>query len=619
MSEHALVGLIKDGYYKNWSDQRRDTLETTWSMAYDAFRGEYSSANLEKWKALEGSTWRSKVFVRITKMKVVSAVAQINDIYFQGGKIPFSVTPTPISDDMQGLFLPPDIADLRAKGMSRKIDDIFTECKAADRQKMAILEMAIYGMSVLKAPVMRQKERLRYRMQTPRIAAMADMMLGTQLAQKYSRHVLTPEMINIPVVEHPNLWDMFWDMEGDFQEGQGVIQRVMMTPAMLRKYANMPGFDKAAINRVIAKVGQTESSSSSESNLGPGRDKMLNPKRNIRVLDFCGAAPVKSLKDTKLYEEKDDGKEREIITVIAEGEIIFQPQKNPWPGNLRPYHAAVWEALPHESHGIGVPENVKDSQMMINGSTRCYIDNKALSGNVLMAGNPRMLAPGQNRSIYGGKYFELAESVTDARQAIQFFSPPDIGAGILEMINLFERFADEESNLPKLLEGEKSVGDPKTAFAFSKLVEAANKALGNVIKNIDTGQTQPIVESLYNWLMVTAPDENIKGDFNCKANGFGVYADRIIQAENLQMFLTFMLANQTLTAFPKSDIFLQEIARCRNIDPDKFLKTMDEVTADMEQRAHLEALAQGIAPPGMGGPGGEVPGQEIPPQEQLAA
>ncbi len=506
MPEHALVGLIRDGYYKDWADQRRDTLETTWSLAYDSFRGEYSSGNLEKWKALEGTNWRSKVFVRITKMKVVSAVAQINDIYFQGGKIPFSVSPTPISDDMQGIFLPPDIADLRAKGMSRRIDDIFTECKAADLQKMAILEMAIYGMSVLKAPVMRQKERLRYRMQTPRIAAMADMMLGTQLAQKYSRHVLTPEMINVPVVEHPNLWDMFWDMEGDFQDGQGVIQRVMMTPAMLRKYANIPGFDKAVIDRVIANAGSGGSASSSESNQGPGRDKMLNPKRNIRVLDFCGAVPVNKLKETKLYNERDDGKEREIIAVIADGEIIYQPQKNPWPGNLRPYHPAVWEALPHESHGIGVPENLKDSQMMINGSVRTYIDNKSLSGNVLMAGNPRMLAPGQNRSVYPGKYFELAEAVTDARQALQFFSPPDVGGGILEMINLFERFADEESNLPKLLEGEKSVGDPKTAFAFSKLVEAANKALGNVIKNIDGGQTQPIVESLYHWLMVTDPD-----------------------------------------------------------------------------------------------------------------
>lgn len=611
---HALVELIKDGYYKDWSDARRDTLEEVWSLAYDAFRGEYSSGNLEKWKKLEGTTWRSKVFVRITKMKITAAVAQINDVYFQGGKIPFSVSPTPISDDLQGLILPPEVAEQRAKAMTKREEDIFVEAKAVAKQKMAILEMAIYGMSFLKAPVIRQIERLRYQMQTPKIAAMADMFLGTQLAQKYGRHVLTPITVSIPMIEHANLWDMFWDMEGDIQDGQGVIQRVMMTPGMLRRYATNPGFDQAAIKRVIAKAGDQTSGSASQSNLGPARDKISNPKRNICVLDFCGGVPVKKLKDTKLYDEKDDGREREIITIMAEDEIIFQPQKNPWPGNLRPYHKAVWEALPHESFGVGIAENLKDSQMMVNGGVRTYIDNKSLSGNVLMAGNPRMLAPGQNRSVYPGKYFELAEGVQDVRTAIQFFSPPDIGQGMLEMINLFERFADEESNLPKLLEGEKSVGDPKTAFAFSKLVEAANKALGNVIKNIDDGHTQPVVDAFYHWLMVTDPDESIKGDYNCKANGFGVYSDRVIQGENLMMYLNFMLSNEILDQFPKVDIFLQEIAKCRNIDPDKFLNTIDEVTAKMEQQAQLQAMAQGIAPPGQG-----APEEEIPPEEQMAA
>jgi hypothetical protein len=616
MSDKDLVGLIKDGYYKDWSDQRRDSLEATWSMAYDAYRGDYSSGNLERWKALEGTTWRSKVFVRLTKMKVVAAVSQINDVYFQGGKLPFSVTPTPIPDDMQGMALDPKIAEERAGRMSKRIEDIFVECRAAALQKMANLEMAIYGMSVLKAPVMRQKERLSYQMQTPPLAAMADMFLGTQLAQKYGRHVLTPQMISIPMVEHPNLWDMFWDMEGDFQEGQGVIQRVMMSPAMLRKYALIPGFDRKAIDSVISKMGHTESSSTTETNLGPGRDKIMKSKRNIRVLDCCVSVPVKTLRETALYNEKDDGREREIITIIADDEVIFKAQKNPWPGNLRPYHLAVWEAIPHESHGIGVPENLKDSQMMINGSVRTYIDNKSLAGNVLMAGNPRMLAPGQNRTVYPGKYFELAENVQDVREALQFFSPPDIGGGMLEMINLFERFADEESNLPKLLEGQKQVGDPKTAFAFGKLVEAANKALGNVIKNIDDGQTQPIVDAFYHWLMVTDPDENIKGDYNCKANGFGVYSDRVIQGDNLQMFLAFMLGNEILSAYPKTDVFLQEIAKCRNIDPDKFLKTVDEVTAEMMQKMQAEiqmqAAANGIAPPpGQGGPEEEVPPEEM--------
>ncbi len=222
-----------------------------------------------------------------------------------------------------------------------------------------------------------------------------------------------------------------------------------------------------------------------------------------------------------------------------------------------------------------------------------------------MAGNPRNLAPGQNRSVYPGKFFELAEHIQDARAGFMFFSPPDVGDGLLELINLAERFADQESNLPKLLEGEKSVGDPKTAFAFGKLVENANKALGKVIGNIDSGHTEPMVTGLYHWLMATDSDESIKGDYTCKANGFGVFNDRVVQGENLQMFLAFMLSNQMLQEWPNVEWFLNEIAIKRNIDPDLALKKFDQVVE--ERMAKLQFEADQIAPPGNGGGEEQIP------------
>ena len=603
MAESKLVEKIKQ-FYKDWSDERQD-LEDIWSMSYDAYRGDYSSGNLEKWKQLEGTTWRSKVFVRLTKMKVIAAVAQIEDIYFQNGQLPYSILPTPISEDMSGMFLPPEEAEARAKGMSKKIDDILTETNAAQKEMMAILELAIYGMSIIEAPILREKTRMRYQMQVPPLVGMADMILGTQLTQKYARHILVPETVLLPAIEHNNLWDYFWDPEGeDLQRGQGVIKRVWMTPGMLRTYMNFPGFDKQAILKVIGKVSDRKGSS--ESNEGPGREKLRNKRRTIQVLNFCGRMPVSDLENTKLWDEKEkEGKEREIVSVIAEDEVIYQPSKNPWSGNMRPHHLAVWEAVPHEIKGVGIPENLKDSQMMVNSGYRCFIDNKALSGNVLMSGNPRNLAPGQNRTVYPGKFFELAEHIQDARMGIMFFSPPDVGDGLLELINLAERFADQESNLPKFLEGEKSVGDPKTAYAFSKLVENANKALGKVVRNIDSGHTESIVTSLYHWIMVTDPDESIKGDYTCKASGFDIYKDRIIQGESLQMFLAFMLSSEMLSEWPNVPWFLSEIAKKRNIDPDLALRKVEEIIAD--RAAKIEMMALGVAPPGNGGEAQQIP------------
>jgi hypothetical protein len=108
---------------------------------------------------------------------------------------------------------------------------------------------------------------------------------------------------------------------------------------------------------------------------------------------------------------------------------------------------------------------------------------------------------------------------------------------------------------------------------------------------------------MYHWLMEHDPDENIKGDYNCKANGFGVYADRVIQGENMQMFLSFMLSSPMLQEWPQVQWFLQEIARKRNIDPELALKPIEQVIQERMDKMKLEMMAGAIAPPGKGGNG----------------
>ncbi|MEM5785849.1 MAG: hypothetical protein AAGU11_00945, partial [Syntrophobacteraceae bacterium] len=103
-----LAGWLLD-LAKDFKQERDNILEPIWRMSYDAFRGKFSSENLKRWKALEGHEWRSKIFVRLTKMKIISGVSTIEDIEFQGGSLPWEISPTPVPEDGSGLFLPPDI------------------------------------------------------------------------------------------------------------------------------------------------------------------------------------------------------------------------------------------------------------------------------------------------------------------------------------------------------------------------------------------------------------------------------------------------------------------------------------------------------------------------------
>ena len=86
----GLVGFIKskflDAETGRLSDERR------WLTAYKNYRGIYDTAST--YRASE----KSKVFVRITKVKVLASFGQISDILFANNKFPITVSNTPIPE-----------------------------------------------------------------------------------------------------------------------------------------------------------------------------------------------------------------------------------------------------------------------------------------------------------------------------------------------------------------------------------------------------------------------------------------------------------------------------------------------------------------------------------------
>lgn len=603
MAENRFTAWLKE--YYDWCKQERAVeLEPTWGMAFDAFQGDYSSQYLDKWKALEGHDWRSKVFVRFTRRKIISAVSQIEDIIFQGGQLPYSMAPTPIPENVAGMVLPPDVADLRSTAMKKKIDDINAENHYERVLRGSLLERAIYGMSVHKVPVIRPKQTLQAQFQVPKLASVADMVFGSQLSQKYGRHIMVPQTRMIPVIEHCNLWDIFWDMEAeDFQEGIGVIHRVMMSPGMLRRLEEQPGYDSEAISRVISQFSNN-SNTASRTDEDPKRQNLEKRRRGIEVVEFWGRVPRKELgsHDELLSGAGNDGREIELTATVAycsgsDGIEVRPPIPNPLPLKRRPFNVGYWEEQPHSTSGVGMAENLKDAQMMINGAYRCFIDNKAFSSSLMMFFVGNALMPGQDLNPRTGGRIQFQDWVRDIRQVMQWFSPPDNGGGTLELIGLAERFGDEDSGHPKLMQGETAKHQPKTAFETSQLLEAANKQIGKVIRNQDEGLIEPDIEALYHYLMVTDPDESIKGDFTCSATGFAGYNDKVIRAQGLMRLIQFTMSNEMTMALLKVPDAVREAWRVSNFDPDQFIKTDDEMMQELAQNM----TAQLTPPPGPDG------------------
>ena len=89
---NALVGLIRGKFQQAETSKIYD--EKRWLKAYRNYRGLYGPE-----MALRENE-RSRVFVKITKTKVLASFGQIIEVLFSQGKFPLGVSPTSVPEDI---------------------------------------------------------------------------------------------------------------------------------------------------------------------------------------------------------------------------------------------------------------------------------------------------------------------------------------------------------------------------------------------------------------------------------------------------------------------------------------------------------------------------------------
>jgi len=601
----ALIGWLQD-VYTFWKAERLRRYEENWNYSYDAIRGDYNSEWVERWKKLEGHAWRSRVFFKLSKVKTMASVSQVIDML---ERLPYTMKSTSRPEFSPGQFIPTEIAEQRAKAMNRQIDDRLEEAKLEQRLGTCILEGAMYGGAFLKAPVLRNVMQKAYQLQVPQPAGYQgpSIQFPPEIALQYGRHVPVQVQRLLTTIEHPSIWQLFWDFEArTLEDGIGVLQRTMMNTGMLKRLGYVEGYDRVQVEAVLSEQANSTGSgkfgqgSNQQINDGPAMQRLSKSDRNIEVLEWWGRVPLRLLQDREAIQPADvlDGDEVEIFCVFVGDRMIRPPVPNPLEGR-RPYHVFPWEDLPHEILGMGVPESIRDSQVMLNGLCRAAMDSKAFSTCPQKGVLGDQLLPGQDPSTDApGKVWQFKPGVTDIRQAIQWFAPPDTTGNILDFINMFERWADQESGLPNIMHGETARFDPKTAFAFSKLLEAGARQLGKVIRNIDSGLIEPIVTAFFDHEMATNPDESIKGDYQVIATGFASYRERLKQGESIQMALQLALSNAQLLMLTNVPNLYRDLYDKAGMDSDRYVREDAEVIDIQNQvQAGVQAALAGLQPP----------------------
>ena len=201
------------------------------------------------------------------------------------------------------------------------------------------------------------------------------------------------------------------------------------------------------------------------------------------MLEYWGVidAELAEEADLELPEEVADRDEVQVNVWICNGQIL-RLVVNPFTPTRIPYTAVPYELNPYGFFGIGVAENMEDTQLLMNGFIRMAVDNGALSGNLLIEIDETNLVPGQDLSVYPGKVFRRQAGAPG--QSIFGTKFPNVSNELLMMFDKARQLSDEATGIPSYSHGVGGVmGVGRTASGMSMLMGAAAQNVKAVVRN----------------------------------------------------------------------------------------------------------------------------------------
>ena len=647
IQDDLLVGIIK-GRLGSAEDARFFD-EERWLRAYRNYRGVYGN------DMSFTDTEKSRVFVKVTKTKVLAAYGQITDVLFSSGKFPIGVDPTQIPDGISqyahidktkeqenapeeepnpygfsgdGKELPkgatyddilgglsekyngeaeftegpaPDLkkmpqiepAQESADNMKKLILDQLEENNATKELRHTLFEMALLGTGILKGPFTFEKDLHRWT-QDPETGSSA----------------YTPSTKVVPMVEAVSCWDFYPDPEATkIEDCNYVIQRHKLTSSQLRDLTKRPFFREDEIISVLSE-GPNYQVKGYEHRLQDRENETEFEKERFEVLEYWGKMDKKLAEEAGLeLDLLDDDLDEVQVNCWVSGQRVLRLVLNPFTPARLPYLVTPYELNPYQFFGVGVPENMEDSQTIMNGHARMAIDNLALAGNLVFDVDETMLVPGQDLKVYPGKIFRRQSGMPG--QSIHGLKFPNTAQENLQMFDKFRQLADESTGIPSYSHGQTGVqSTTRTAAGMSMLMGAAALNIKTVIKNVDDYLLKPLAQSLFQWNMQFNSDvPAIVGDLEVSAKGTQSLMMKEVRSQRL-MTLLQVGANPTIAPFIKYHAVLREIAKTLDLDPDQLINDPEKAAIYSEiigvaTNGNQQAQGNGQQPP-MGG-GGEVP------------
>ena len=402
-----LVGYIRNRFQQAETSRLYD--EKRWLKAYRNYRGLYGPEMSFR------ENEKSKVFVKITKTKVLASFGQIIEVLFGSGKFPIGVEPTPVPEEMaeyahlkpqqmqqmngaangedlnpygfpgDGKDIPkgatadmlmqnhaqnyeaigleegpapdprsmPQIepARIAAEKLQKVLHDQLDETDAIKILRHVFFEMCLLGTGILKGPFNEDKTYHKW-----------------DRDQETGEDIYTAKIKTVPKLEAVSCWDFYADPNAtNINDSEYVIQRHSFNRQQFADLLKRPLFNEAAIRECLA-MGPNYQTRGYESSLYDRENVENLYKNRFEVLEYWGLLDKRIAKEIGF--EYDDELDVVSVNVWICGNKVLRCTPNPFTPIRLPYMVCPYEINPYQFFGVGISENMEDSQQIMNGHAR---------------------------------------------------------------------------------------------------------------------------------------------------------------------------------------------------------------------------------------------------------
>jgi hypothetical protein len=533
MRDEAVTARASSGIEKQWLE-----CEEAYIGIDDENRAEFAECKWAKPMTMEGGLVdrsnssdgiRATAYIKLTTRYVDIAAAKVCEIAIPVDGRPFTLDATPVptlasamddnrlAQDVAGEPMPGHdgqpvkVSDLakhqqskasaKAEKAADRINDWLVECGYDGELRRVVFDGARIGTGIVKGPASTAK---------------------THVSVSTKNGAIAVEMVTEikPTAKRVDAW-CFYPAPGvkeDIHAGGHCFESDTMLEDELLALCEQPNYIAEAIKKVV-KEGPNKAWKDS------GRPNDKKHDKQFTIWHFYGMVERAQFEAANEAQAKDLDDEIDkvpcIVTLV--NDTVIRAVLTPMDSGRLPFHVFTWRRRAGCWAGVGVAEQIRTPQRIINATWRRLLTNAALSAGAHVVMRDGAVEPAnKSLAMTPDKLWLFLEDsgIDDVRKVFATFQWPNATPQLLTIIEGAYRLAEEHTSIPLVTQGQSGKTTPDTFGGQQLQDNNANQLLRDVGFGLSDQITRPMIEQFYEWLLLDpdVPDDE-KGDYSVDTSG----------------------------------------------------------------------------------------------------